>query len=217
AKTTRTTPGASRAIHGEREGHLAGPDGVSPLGGGPKTGRPRGRGPLRRDFRWPVFEPALPRFRDGEHNPGSHDVCGRGRLRRRPEREARRTPRRPYLGRAGAAKPRVGKEVPLHPRGGTLGARRRRDRRGGHLEVRGGHLDHQRPPPRRISARRRLAWRGNAGVPQRPLRPGGTTRHAARGQRVHYTPAMGADRTTPARSSNDGPPRRRARRHDRRM
>src|SRR5215211_6530802 len=84
ARTTRVAPGASRRVHGQRQRHLAGPDGVPTLGERQGAGEPCRTRPLQT-------------------------------ARRRPEREERRHPRRPYLGRAGAAQPRAGKEISGDP------------------------------------------------------------------------------------------------------
>src|SRR5215213_3725067 len=123
AKFARTTPSASRAVDGERERHLAGPDGVPPLRGRPKTGRYGGPCPLQKAFRWPVLEPALTRLRDRKHYPQAYRLRRRGRSRRRAEREERRHPRRPYLGGAGKTKSGIGEDASCHPRRGTLGTR----------------------------------------------------------------------------------------------
>ncbi len=87
AGTTRDAPGTSRTVHGERERHLAGPDGVPTLGAGQGAGKPCRTRPLRRAVRRTLFEPALPRFRDRRDHPRPRGIRGRGRPRRRPERE----------------------------------------------------------------------------------------------------------------------------------
>src|SRR5215204_2210765 len=104
AGTTRTTPGASRTVHGERERHLAGPDGFPPLGGRAQAGGPGGARPRLRAIRRPLLEPALARFRDRRDHPRAYEVRGGCRHRLGPERERRGHPRRPHVGRAGAAK-----------------------------------------------------------------------------------------------------------------
>src|SRR5215208_2968066 len=211
AGTTRVAPGASRTVHGQRERHLAGPDGLPTLGERQGAGEPCRTRPLRRAVRRPVLQSALSRLRDCRDHTRPCGFRGRGRPRRRPEREEWRYPRRPHLGRAGAAPPRAGKEVPRHPRRGTLGARRRRDGRGGYREVRRGPLLHPRPPPRRWAHRYRLARRGNAGVSEGAFRTRGPARRPAGGQRFDNAPAMGRNGPASAGGGFDSASHRRSR------
>src|SRR5215203_3130563 len=69
AGTTRVAPGASRTVHGERERHLAGPDGIPSLRERESAGRPCRTRPLRRAVRRPVLQPALSRLRDRRDHP----------------------------------------------------------------------------------------------------------------------------------------------------
>src|SRR5215204_2738563 len=69
AGITRVAPGSSRTVHGERERHLAGPDGVPTLGERQGAGGPCRTRPLRRAVRGPVLQPALSRLRDRRDHP----------------------------------------------------------------------------------------------------------------------------------------------------
>src|SRR5215210_185175 len=69
AGTTRVAPSASWTVHGERERHLAGRDGVPTLGERESAGGPCGTWPLRRAVRRRLLKPALARFRDRRDHP----------------------------------------------------------------------------------------------------------------------------------------------------
>ncbi|CAA9421232.1 MAG: Phosphoglycerate mutase, partial [uncultured Rubrobacteraceae bacterium] len=191
ARETRATTGAPRTVHGQRPRRVAGTDGVSPLRGGRTSGGPRGPGPvphgLRRDLQQPPGE-GFPDRRD--HRPGVR-LRRRGRAGAGPDGTPRRRPRRPHVGCAGGAQPRVRPEVPRPAGGGTLGVRRGRDRRGGHGPLRGGDGRDTLPPPRGVARRRRLARGLDAGFSQGPLRGRGAARNPQGRQRLDHPHRLG--------------------------
>ncbi|CAA9436297.1 MAG: hypothetical protein AVDCRST_MAG22-3699, partial [uncultured Rubrobacteraceae bacterium] len=197
AGETRATTGAPRTVHGQRDGGLAGPDGVPPLRGGAPAGGPGGKGARRDGLRRHLQQPARAGLRDRRDHRAGVRLLWRSRAGARPDRTPRRRPRGALVGRAGGAQPRVRPQVPHPARGGALGVRRRRDRRAGHGPLRGRAGQDTLPPPRRRPHRRRLSRGLDARLPQGPLRARRASRNPQGRERLHHTHCLGPQRHGP--------------------